>query len=104
MQTIQQRGEELGPVRIHAVEQEWPTVIAGMQTAMRLDKDPASEEVLALARRWRTLVREFTGGNVSVQQSLNTVFRENADEMRKQTGIDPQLMAYACKAIALLTE
>ncbi len=104
MQTIQRRGEELGPERIHAVEQEWPTVIAGMQAAMRLEKDPANEEVQALARRWRSLVREFTGGNSGVQQSLNTMFRENADEMRKRTGIDPQLMAYACKAIALLAD
>lgn len=104
MQSIQQRGQELGPERIHAVEQEWPTVIGGMQTAMRLEKDPASDEVQALARRWRALVREFTGGNAGVQQSLNTMFRENADEMRKRTGIDPQLMAYACKAIGLLVD
>ncbi|HEV7490038.1 MAG TPA: MerR family transcriptional regulator [Rhodanobacteraceae bacterium] len=102
MQAIQQRGQELGPERIHAVEQEWPSVIAGMQTAMRLEKDPACDEVQALARRWRTLVREFTGGHSGVQQSLNTMFRENSDEMRARTGIDPQLMAYACKAIALL--
>jgi len=104
MQTIERRGVELGPERVRAVEQEWRTVIAGMQTAMRLEKDPASEEVQALARRWRALVREFTGGNAGIQQSANTMFRENPDEMRKRTGIDPQLMAYACKAIGLLAD
>jgi len=104
MQTIERRGAELGPERIRAVEQEWPTVIAGMQTAMRLEKDPASEEVQALARRWRALVREFTGGNAGIQQSANTMFRENPDEMRERTGIDPQLMAYACRAIWVLAD
>lgn len=102
MQTIRQRGEELGPERIHAVEQEWPDVIAGMQTALRLGKDPASDEVQALARRWRSLVREFTSGNAGVQQSLNVMFHENADEMRQRTGIAPELMAYACNAISKL--
>ena len=104
MQEIKRRGEELGPERIHAVEQEWPSVIAGMQTAMQLEKDPASDEVQALARRWRALVREFTGGNAGVQSSLNTLYRENPEQMRARTGIDPDLMAYARKAIELLPQ
>ena len=102
MQEIKRRGDELGPERIHAVEQEWPGVIAGMQAAMRLEKDPASDEVQALARRWRALVREFTGGNAGVQNSLNTMFRENPEQMRTRTGIDPDLMAYASKAMEQL--
>ena len=99
---IEQRGRELGAERIQAVEQEWPTVIAGMQAAMQLRKDPASEEVQALARRWRALVREFTGGDAGIQRSVNTMYRENPDAMRARTGIDPALMTYAGKAIALL--
>jgi len=102
MQTIRQRGETLGAARIEAVQQEWPHVIAGMQAAMTLGKDPASEEVQSLARRWRALVREFTGGDAGIQRSMGTMFRENADEMRAKTGIDPALMTYACSAIALL--
>jgi DNA-binding transcriptional MerR regulator len=102
MQTIQRRGADLGTERIEAVQQEWPNVIAGMQTAMRLRKDPASDEVQMLARRWRALVREFTGGDAGIQRSVNTMFRENPDQMRTKTGIDPELMTYACSAIALL--
>jgi DNA-binding transcriptional MerR regulator len=102
MQEIKRRGEELGPERIHAVEQEWPSVIAGMQTAMRLEKDPASAEVQALAQRWRALVREFTAGNAGLQNSLNTMFRENPEQMRTRTGIDPDLMTYARKAMEQL--
>ena len=101
-QTIEQRGRELGPERIQAVQQEWPGVIAGMQAAMQLGKDPASDEVQALARRWRALVREFTGGNAGIQRSLNTMYREDSEAMRARTGIDPALMAYASKAIERL--
>jgi hypothetical protein len=102
MQTIRRRGDELGAERIEAVQQEWPHVIAGMQAALTLGKDPASDEVQSLARRWRALVREFTGGDAGIQRSMGTMFRENADEMRAKTGIDPALMTYACSAIALL--
>ncbi|WP_165371495.1 MerR family transcriptional regulator [Pseudolysobacter antarcticus] len=102
MQTIKQRGDTLGPQRIREVEQAWPNVIAGMQAALKLDKDPASEEVQILARRWRELVREFTGGDSGIQRSVNTMFHDDADTMQSQTGIDPALMTYASKAIGLL--
>jgi DNA-binding transcriptional MerR regulator len=104
MQTLKQRAEDLGRERIAAVEQAWPEVIAGMQAAVRLDKDPASSEVQALARRWRALVREFTGGDTGLQRSVATLFRAEPAAMQQRTGIDPALMAYAQKAIALLTD
>ncbi len=102
MQTINTRGDTLGAQRIHEVERTWPDVIAGMQAACTLDKDPRSDEVQALARRWRTLVREFTGGDAGIQRSLNTMFRDEPASIRHQTGIDPVLMAYAGNAIGLL--
>ena len=101
-QTIQQRGELLGAERIRAVEQAWPQVIAGMTAALQLGKDPASEEVQALAAKWRTLLREFTGGDAGIQRSLNSLFRDEPATMQQHTGIDPALLAYACKAIAAL--
>jgi DNA-binding transcriptional MerR regulator len=104
MQTIKRRDDELGPERIHAVEQAWPEVIAGMQAAMQLGKDPASAEVQALARRWRSLVREFTGGDAGIQRSLNTMYQQEPGAMQAKTGIDPQLMAYASAAIKLIAD
>ncbi|HVC16183.1 MAG TPA: MerR family transcriptional regulator [Rhodanobacter sp.] len=100
--TIKQRGEMLGAERIHEVELAWPQVIAGMMAAMQLNKDPASEEVRLLAQKWRSLVREFTGGDAGIQRSLNGMFCEQPDTMQQHTGIDPALMAYACRAIAEL--
>jgi MerR family transcriptional regulator, thiopeptide resistance regulator len=103
MQSIRRRGDELGPERIRAVEQAWPDVIAGMQAALQLEKDPASAEVQALARRWRALVREFTGGDRGIQKSLGTMYRQEPGVQAK-TGIDPALMNYASAAIKLLED
>ena len=103
-QAVQRRGEMLGAARIREAEQAWPQVIAGMTTALRLDKDPASEEVQVLAAKWRALLREFTGGDVGIQRSLNSMFRDQPATMQQHTGIDPALMAYACRAIAALPD
>jgi DNA-binding transcriptional MerR regulator len=101
---IKQRSEHLGPERIRAVEQTWPHAIAGMQAAMQLDKDPSSAEVRPLALKWRSFVREFTGGNAGIHNSLNTMFRDEAPAMQASAGIDPTLMTYASRAIAALDD
>ncbi|HEY8682934.1 MAG TPA: MerR family transcriptional regulator [Rhodanobacter sp.] len=103
LEIIRQRGEMLGSERIHEVEQAWPQVIAGMTAAMQLDKDPASDEVRALAQKWRSLLREFTGGDAGIQRSLNTMFKQEAGTMQQHTGIDPVLMAYVGKAMDALS-
>ena len=103
-QAVQRRGEMLGAARIREVEQAWPQVIAGMTAALQLDKDPASEEVQVLAAKWRALLREFTGGDAGIQRSLNSMFRDQPATMQQHTGIDPALMAYACRAIAALPD
>lgn len=101
---IRQRAEALGPARIREVEQAWPDVIAGMHAAMALDKDASTPEVQALARRWRELLREFTGGDAAIQASTNAMFRTEPEAMRQRTGIDPALMAYAREAIGQLAD
>lgn len=104
MQRIRERGEQLGEQGIRAVEQAWPDVIAGMQAAMQLGKDPGSAEVQALARRWRDLLRQFTGGDPGIRQSLNRMYRDEPQHIQQHTGIDPALMGYAREAIAGLVD
>lgn len=104
LEAIRRRGEEAGPERILAVEQEWPQLIAGMKAAMELGKDPASEEVQALARRWRALVKAFSGGDPGIEASMNRMYREEPAVMQQRTGIDPTLMAYARAAVGRLSE
>jgi MerR family transcriptional regulator, thiopeptide resistance regulator len=99
LQEIHARGQQVGPERIREVEAEWPELIAKVRAEMERGTDPASAAVQELARRWKELLREFTGGNPGIQKGLNTMYAEEP-EVRSRTGIDPALMEYIGKAIA----
>lgn len=99
LQEIKARGEQIGPERIREVEAEWPRLIAQVRAEMEKGTDPASATVQDLARRWKELLREFTGGNPGIQKGLNTMYAEEP-EVRSRTGIDPALMEYIGKAFA----
>ncbi len=101
---IKQRGEALGPEKIREVEQAWPQVIAGMRAAMQLGKDPASDEVRPLATKWRSLLRAFTGGDRGIEQAMGRMYAQEPAAMQQRSGIDPALMDYARRAVAVLPE
>lgn len=98
---IGERGERLGAAHVRAVEREWLGLIARMRAAMLRGDDPASDEVQGLARRWRELVREFTGGNPEIARKVRAGFVNNPERMAA-AGLDPALFAYANKAIGRL--
>ncbi len=100
---LAQRREQVGEERIREVEAEWPKLIVQMRAAMERGADPASEEVQALAVRWKALVDEFTGGNPAIAQSLRTMY-QNEPAVREFAGVDGTLFAYAGKAIAVLND
>lgn len=99
LQEINARGQQIGPERIGEVEAEWPRLIAQVRTEMEKGTDPASAAVQDLARRWKELLREFTGGNPGIQQGLNRMYAEEP-EVQSRTGIDPAIMEYIGKAFA----
>lgn len=67
---LKERRELLGEGRIRQVEAEWQDLIEQARTEMTNGTDPASESVQALARRWQSLIQEFTGGDAGIEQSL----------------------------------
>jgi len=98
MREIKARGKQLGEAHIREVEAEWPRLIAQVRAEMEKGTDPTSETVRALANRWGELVREFTGGNPSIEQKLRAKFATEPD-LRQQTGIDPALVEYVATAM-----
>jgi MerR family transcriptional regulator, thiopeptide resistance regulator len=98
---ITARGERLGRDHVRAVEREWPGLIARMRAAMLRGDDPASADVAAIARRWRELVREFTGGNPEIARKVREGYANDPERM-KRAGLDPTLFAYANRAIRAL--
>jgi DNA-binding transcriptional MerR regulator len=102
-ETMAQRREAVGEERIRQVEEEWKTLIAEVRTQMERGSDPTSEPVLALARRWRALVAEFTGGDPGIERSLANVYRGEPELHTRHEGVpDPEVMAYMGRAQAAL--
>ncbi len=97
------RRKLVGADRIREVEAEWKLLIASARHEMEAGADPSSEPVLALAREWRGLVEEFTGGDQGIEQSVARAYAEEP-EVREMTGLDMELMQYMGRAGAALRE
>jgi DNA-binding transcriptional MerR regulator len=100
MEQLKERAETLGQDHIREVEAEWPRLMAEVQAEMDQGTDPADERVQALARRWKELVEEFTGGNPGITQSLGRVWKEETTVHGMDTGNMRGLMGYVQKAWA----
>jgi len=98
MADLKQRGEQLGAEHIKEAEAEWPRLIAEMQAAMDQGTDPADARVQQLARRWKELVEEFTGGDPGIGQSLGRLWQEEPTVHGKDAAPIRELMGYVGKA------
>ena len=78
--------KKLGPIKIIAFQREWSKIIAEAKTYMKKGTDSKDPEVRKLAERWMDLVNQFAGGNMKVQPGLNNVYKQRAEELRKQFG------------------
>ncbi len=96
---LKARGEQIGQERIRQVEAEWQDLIAQARTEMEKGTDPSGESVQALARRWRSLIEEFTGGDPSIQQSLKTMYQQEGAEAASRGAIDADLAEYMSRAM-----
>jgi hypothetical protein len=70
---------------------------------MERGTDPADERVQTLARRWKTLVEAFTGGDPGIASALGTMYRTEP-EVGSRFGYDPELVAYVGKAMTATSE
>ena len=61
LEYLKKRREELGEAAIQQGQADWARLFDDYRVEMEKGTDPASETVQALARRWRELLREFTG-------------------------------------------
>ncbi len=99
---LKERRQTVGDARIHAVEAEWPALMAEVGREMDAGTDPADPRVQALAARWMGLVQEFTGGNSGIEQSLRTMY-QNEQPQDIYPSFDPRMSeygAYISKAMA----
>jgi len=100
MEELKARRATVGEARIKEVEAEWPRLMAQVQAEMDKGTDPADERVQELARRWRGLVNEFTGGNPGIEQSLRTMYEQESNVSGMDTAAMRPMMEYMQRAWA----
>lgn len=97
MKQLEERGREVGEERIRQVEGEWPRLIAQVRAEMEQGTPPSDPRVQELARRWMSLVGEFTGGDPAIAKSVATMYRQEPS-VRERSGIDMKIFDYVKQA------
>jgi DNA-binding transcriptional MerR regulator len=58
-------------------QRDWTALIADVEQAVARGVDPSSGEAQALAKRWRMLLVQFTGGDAQIQRGLNRMWSDS---------------------------
>ncbi len=101
LQTLADRRDALGADGMRAAEQAWADLIAQAEAQRAAGTDPAAPAMQAIARRWRELIEQFSGGDPGIRASLGRMYREEGVERASRGGVSSELMAYVGKALAV---
>jgi DNA-binding transcriptional MerR regulator len=96
---VHSRGRKLGEAAIKATEAEWPVLIAKVRAEMEKGTPASDPRVQEMARRWRKLVEQFTGGSPGIEQAVAQRYREDP-ELQARTGLDGKIFGYVQRAWA----
>ncbi|HWG34633.1 MAG TPA: MerR family transcriptional regulator, partial [Gemmatimonadaceae bacterium] len=86
LEVMEQRRISVGEERMHVVRDDWNEIIPKVRAAMENGADPTSPEVLALARRWKALVDEFTGGDPAIANAVKTMYNNDGPALQEKLG------------------
>jgi DNA-binding transcriptional MerR regulator len=101
---LEQRREALGADGMRRAEHDWAALIEAVETERKKGTAPTDPRVLELARRWRALIEQFTGGDEGIGRSLATMYREQGPKAASRGMVEPELMQYVGQALAALGE
>ncbi|HEX8169604.1 MAG TPA: MerR family transcriptional regulator [Thermoanaerobaculia bacterium] len=99
LDTLAKRREQLGEARMQQAAEEWPRLMKQVREEMQRGTDPKDPRVVALAKQWRALIDEFTGGDPGIEQSLRN-FYQGESKFAEQQGVDNSINEYIGKALA----
>jgi DNA-binding transcriptional MerR regulator len=102
LEQLSERRAELGEEGMRQAESDWASLIEAVRTERSKGTDPADARMLELARRWRALIEQFTGGNDGIERSLATMYREEGATTASRGMVEPELMAYVGEALSAL--
>jgi DNA-binding transcriptional MerR regulator len=99
---LEQRRSELGEDGVRRAEREWAELIEAVRAERAGGTEATDERTLALARRWKQLIEQFSGGEEGIERSLRTMYRVEGSQVASRGMVDPELMTYIGEALAAL--
>ncbi|MEP7087390.1 MAG: MerR family transcriptional regulator [Gemmatimonadota bacterium] len=104
LEVLRDRRSSITEEHMHEVRDSWNEIIPKVRNAMAANVDPASPEILAIAKRWKVLVEEFTGGDPKIAQAVTTMYQNEGPKLQEQLGEipTPEMFVYMGKAFAAL--
>jgi MerR family transcriptional regulator, thiopeptide resistance regulator len=104
LEVLEERRISVGEERMRTVRDDWNEIIPKVRAAMENGTDPTSPEMLALARRWKALVEEFTGGDPAISNAVRTVYNNEGPALQEKFGNvpTPDMFAYIGRSFAAL--
>lgn len=98
LETLAKRREMLGEERMARAPQEWATLMSSVREHMRNGTDPKDPRVQQLAKQWRALIDEFTGGDAAIEESLRNMYRSET-KFAEEQGVDREIGDYIQRAL-----
>jgi DNA-binding transcriptional MerR regulator len=98
LDTLAKRREQLGEARMREVQEQWPRLMQEVRAEMARGTDPKDPRVQALAKQWRDLIHEFTGGDPGIEASLKNLYRGESQFAAEQ-GLDSSVNEYIANAL-----
>jgi DNA-binding transcriptional MerR regulator len=104
LEVLRDRRTSITEEHMHEVRDSWNEIIPKVRSAMKANVDPTSPEILSIARRWKELVEEFTGGDPKIAQAVRTMYEHEGPAIQQQLGEvpTPEMFVYMSKAFAVL--
>jgi DNA-binding transcriptional MerR regulator len=100
LEYLEERRREVGEERIREAEAEWAELMERVRAEMEAGTDPSEEGVQVLAARWMRLIREFTGGELGIERSLDNMWRQEENIHGIDTAEVRQMGEYISRALA----
>ena len=102
---IAERAQSIPRDVIEKAQADWMTLIREVEAAVAEKVDARSKRAASLAKRWRELIRGFTGGDREIQAGLNKMYSDQQNWPKNfPKPYSDEAGALMCEAMAALED
>jgi DNA-binding transcriptional MerR regulator len=84
LEYLKNRAELIGEERMKQAPEDWAALMAEVRAEKEKGTAPDDPKILELARRWKDLMHEFSGGDPGIAQSVQRLWKEQGDQLVAQ--------------------